>query len=128
MTNREIYDVIDTVFATVDREDKNDVLAWVEKQRAALDRKNEKAKERAANKRTEGDALRGRIEGLLTETPMTINEILMSLDEDDLTPAKISSRMTQLIKAGKASKEKVKVDGRTLMGYTIASYVEAEAE
>ena len=126
MTNREIYDVIDTVFATIDREDKNDVLAWVEKQRAALDRKNEKAKERAANKRSEGDALRGRIEGLLTETPMTINEILMSLDEDDLTPAKISSRMTQLIKAGKANKEKVKVDGRTLMGYTIASYVEAE--
>ena len=58
MTNREKFDVIAEVFATVDRADRDEILEFVEKEKAALDRKNVKAKAKAAEKRAAGDELR----------------------------------------------------------------------
>ena len=117
MTTREMYEVIGNVFAAGNDENRDEVLAFIEKQVAAIDRKNAKAKERAAEKRADGDALRGAIEGLLTDAPKTVNDILDELGDDTLTPAKVVARMTQLVKAEKAAKETVKIEGRKLVGY-----------
>ena len=120
MTKREKFEVIGNVFANIDNEYKDEILAFVADETAALDRKNEKAKERASAKRAEGDALRGTLEGLLTDEPKTVNDILAELDVDGITPAKVVSRMTQLVKAEKAAKVTVKEDGRKLVGYVLA--------
>ena len=120
MTNREKFDIIGQVFANVADVDANvrdEILEFVEKQVAALDTKNAKAKERAAERRADGDALRGAIEGLLTDEPKTVNDILGELGDDTITPAKVVARMTQLVKADKAAKETVKIEGRKLVGY-----------
>lgn len=120
MTKREVYEVIGNVFANIEVEGKEDVLEMIEKEKAALDRKNAKAKERAAEKRAEGDALRNVIEGMLTDEPMTVNDIIAEINDDTLTPAKVVARMTQLVKAEKAVKETVKIEGRKLIGYVKA--------
>lgn len=120
MTKREMYDVIATVFAATDREDRDEILTFVEKEKAALDRKNEKAKERAAEKRAAGDALKARIEEILNDEPITVNGIIVALGDEGLTPAKITARTRQLVAEGVALKEQVKMDGRKLMAYTRA--------
>ena len=120
MTKREAYEVIGSVFSGIENEYKDEVLALCEKEIAALDHKNEMAKKRAAEKRAQGDALRATIEGLLSEEPKTINDIVAEVNDESVTPAKVVSRVNQLVKAEKAAKESVKIDGRKLMAYTIA--------
>ena len=120
MTKREALAVIGSVFEGIEVEGREDVLAYVEKEIAALDHKNEMAAKRAAEKRAKGDELRATIEGLLSEEPKTINDILAELDDESLTPSKIVARMTQLVKAGKAVKENVKIGDRKLVAYTVA--------
>lgn len=120
MTKREVYDVIEAVFNTIDNENKDDVLAMIAKERASLNRKNEKAKERAAEKKAAGDELRTRIEAILTDEPKTTNDIMTELGDENLTPSKITARMTQLYKNGVIEKHQVKIDGRKLVAYTLA--------
>ena len=120
MTKREVYDVIESVFNTIDNEHRDEVLTLVAKERAALDHKNEKAKERAAEKRAAGDKLREEVKGILGEEPMTINQIIEALGDETLTPAKITARTRQLIATGEAEKCMVKVEGRKLTAYTLA--------
>ena len=120
MTNREIYDVIANVFATVDVAEKEDVLAFVVKQKEALDHKNEMARKRAAKKREAGDAMKEQILGMLTEEPMTINDILAEIGDETVTSAKVVARVSQLVRDNAAEKCVVKRDGRKLVGYVKA--------
>lgn len=120
MTKKEMYNVIADVFATVERPEKEDILAMVAKEIESLDRKSVKAREKAAEKKAAGDALRDTIEGMLNDEPMTIADILDQLGDENLTPAKVTARMTQLVKADKAVRHTVKVEGRKLTAYTRA--------
>lgn len=120
MTKREIYDVIESVFNTIDNEHRDEVLTLVTKEKAALDHKNAKAKERAAEKRAAGDELRAAVKGVLGSEPMTIDEIITKLGDESLTPAKITARTRQLVAAGEITKTMVKVDSRKLTAYALA--------
>lgn len=120
MTKREMYEVIANVFATVDVENRDEVIDFTKKEIAALDRKNETAKKRAAEKKAAGDELRARVEAVIGEEPITVNGILEALGEDDLTPAKVTARTRQLVAAGIITKEMVKVGDRKLTAYVKA--------
>ena len=123
MTNREKYDVIGQVFANVadvDSSTRDEILEFVEKQVAALDRKNETAKKRAAEKRAAGDALQEMVKGVISDEPITIDGILNAIGDDSLTPAKITARTRKLVASGEIVKEMVKVEGRKLTAYTLA--------
>lgn len=121
MTKREMYDVIESVFSTVaaDKEGAEDILAMVAKERAALDRKNEKAKERAAEKRAAGDELRERVYAVIEEAgePITVNGILEAMCDSSLTPARIVARTRQLVASNVIEKTSVKIDGRKVVAY-----------
>ena len=82
-----------------------------------IDKRAEKARERAAAKKVAGDDLRERIHDVLGDTPRTIPEILAALGDEDLTPSKITPRLTQLIKLGCVGKEKVKTEAGEKMAY-----------
>lgn len=120
MTKKEKFEVISAVFATIDREDKDEILEFCKSEVEALDRRTQKAKETSAKKRAEGDSLKDALESVLGEEPMTIADILDAMADDSLTPAKVTSRMAQLVRAEKVKKEIVKVEGRKLVGYTKA--------
>ncbi len=72
-----------------------------------LDNKAAKAKERAAAKKVEGDALREDIYNVLSDTEyMTINDIVKALDREDVTPNMVTARLTQLVSPEIARVEK----------------------
>ena len=102
------------------------VIAFCNNEIALLDKKAEKAKENAAKKKAEGDELTDAVLSALNEDFATIAEITSWIEGEDVTQAKVSYRLTQLCKTGKAVKEQITVDGgegkksRKVMGYRIA--------
>lgn len=104
-----------------------DVIAYVDTTIEQLNNKAIKAKERAAQKKVEGDALRDAVEAVLTDEFQTIAAIVAQVDEDAVTPAKVTARLTALVKAGLAHKTKVDAgDGRKVNGYAAGPAPETE--
>ena len=106
-----------------------DIRNFAQKTMEQIDAKAAKAKEKAAEKKAEGDALRNAIEAVLTDEVQTLDQILEQVDFEDVTKAKITARLTQLIKAGRAYKVQVKLEnGKKAMAYAAGSEPVAEAE
>lgn len=83
-----------------------------------LENKAIKNKERAAQRKIEGDELRDTIASVLTDDLQTIDEIVDQIEGEDITKAKIVARLTQLVKLEEATKEQVKTeDGKKVMAY-----------
>ena len=87
-----------------------DFAAFATKEIEQLDKKAVKAKERAAAKRAQGDALMDEVLAVLTSEFQTAAEVAAQIEDEDATVAKISYRLGSLVKSGKAIKEDVKVD------------------
>ena len=98
-----------------------DVTAFVETTLAQIAAKAEKNKERAAAKRQAGDELRAQVLGFVTEEWQTRDEIAANFEDEDVTPAKVGARLTQLVADGVVVKEKQRVDGKDKMFYALAS-------
>ena len=104
-----------------------DVTAFVETTLAQIAAKAEKNKERAAAKRQAGDELRAQVLGFVTEEWQTRDEIAANFEDEDVTPAKVGARLTQLVENGSVVKEKQKIDGKDKMVYALASGVALES-
>jgi hypothetical protein len=125
MTKRQIFEALNTMtFEDVIVGDAivtdADIKDFIEKSIAQIDARNEKAKERQAQKKAEGDELRAQVKAVLGTEPMKVTEIVAAINDPEVTSAKVVSRLTQLVNAGDVVKEDIKVDGRTLKVYTIA--------
>lgn len=105
----------------------DDIFAYADTTMEQLAAKAAKAKERAAKNKAEGDELRATIEGVLTDDLQTIDQITAQVDVEDITKSKVTARLTQLVKAGLAYKEQVKLeDGRKVMAYATGQAPEVE--
>ena len=113
--------------------DAETVKSFCDKEIAALDAKAAKAKERAAAKKAEADVLMDQVRDTLTDEFQTIADIAAAVAEvnADATVSKVTYRLTQLVKAGKAEKTELTIPGgegvkaRKVQSYRIAS-VDAE--
>ena len=108
--------------------DPVEIVAFCENEIAMLDRKAEKAKERAAAKKADGDALTEAVKAALTDDFMIAADITIKVaeavgDELEVSVHKVLYRLTQLVKNNEAEVADVKVpsaDGgkaRTLKAY-----------
>ena len=132
ITKREMYEALVAYAEATDMEIElgetlitaADFVAFATKEIEQLDKKAVKAKERAAAKRAEGDALTEAVLGVLTVDLQTAAEVAAQIEDEEATVAKVSYRLGALVKDGKAVKEDVKVDrdGKkaTLKGYKLA--------
>lgn len=135
MTKRDVLNAIKEV-ANQDPEgmfndevSAQDVIDYVDTTIEQIDKKAAKAKERAAKNKEAGDDFRAKVAAVLTDEYQTIADITAQVDIEDATPAKVSARLTQLIKLGQANKTKVKTaDGRTVNGYAAGPAPDAEIE
>jgi hypothetical protein len=99
-----------------------DVINYVDTTIAQINAKNEKAKEKAKEKRAASDTMTSDIFHVLDENFKTIDDIVSILRDNgsypDITNAQVSSRAAKLVKAGTVEKGSVKLDGgRTVVGY-----------
>lgn len=116
MTKRDYFEAIKEIVA-----ENTELVEFCDKQIEQLDKKAEKAKARAAERKVEGDELRDTIENLLTDDYQIIDDVLAQLDNEEITKAKVVARLTQLVKNGLAEKAEVKTeDGKKVMAYKLA--------
>ena len=111
---------IKEVIAALEVEGRDEMVAFLDEQIASLAAKAEKAKERAAAKQAKGDELRAVVKSVLTDEVQTIDAIVEQIEGEDVSKAKVTARLSQLVKAGEAVKEMVSVEGRKLTAYKLA--------
>ena len=109
--------------------DNAEFVEYAENELAKLEKKNAKARERAAEKRAIGDELQASVLATISEDPKTRDDILAEVvaatGDEELTVGKVQSKLNNIVEAGQASKCKVKTeDGKTKTAYT--TLVDAE--
>lgn len=105
------------------------LVAFIKKEIESIDKKAEKAKERAAKKAEESDSLREEIYAVLeaSEAEFTpIVDIVAAIGKEDVTPAKVTARLTKLVEAGRVIKQEISIekDGgakRRVQGYKVVT-------
>ena len=117
MTKTMWFEEIKAVVEASEAEHKEEMMEFIDAQVEALAKKAEKAKERAAAKKVEGDELREVVRTVLTDEFQAIDDIVAQIDGEDVTKAKVTARLTQLVKAGMAEKDQIKVGDRKVMAY-----------
>lgn len=121
VTKKENYEMLMEIVENSNSEMKAELVDFITKQIESIDAKAAKAKEKAAEKRAEGDELRAAVKAVLTEELQTAETILGQIEGEELTKAKIVARLTQLVKNGEASKEEVKTEeGKKVMAYRLS--------
>lgn len=127
ITNKSRYAaIINALTGALTDIETDELVDFCERQIASIERKSEKARERAAEQRKVSDELAERIASLLTEEPQTLGELTAAIGDEDITPSKVSSRCSKLLKEGRADKTEVTVPGvdggksRKLVAYTRA--------
>ena len=99
-----------------------DLIDFLDTQINAIDVKAEKAKARNAEKKANGDELRDVVQSVLTNELQTIDAIVAQIEGEEITKAKITARLTSLVKNGIAEKEDVKdEEGRKLKAYKLVA-------
>lgn len=118
LTKKELFAELKEI--VVEAEGAEYLVEFIDKELELLERRSEKAKERAAKKKAEGDELRAAIELALTKEYQSIDQIIAAVDYDgEVTSGKVAARLAQLIKAGAAEKEAVRQDGKKFMTYRL---------
>lgn len=126
MTKREKFEMLKEIIrgdVSVEMTDEQaDLIDFIDTQIASIDTKAEKAKARNAEKKANGDELRDVVQSVLTDELQTIDAILTQIEGEDVTKAKVTARLTSLVKNGLAEKEEVKdEEGRKLKAYKLVA-------
>lgn len=101
-----------------DIENQDELLEFIDREVETLERRKDKARERAEKKRAESDAMTDTIFDTLHYDYLTIDDVLEQIDNEEYTKSKVISRLGRLVRAGKVEKEYIKTeDGKRKMGY-----------
>ena len=134
ITKREMFEAIKGLAESgaLHMQDFNEAISdsavaeFCENEIALLDKKAVKAKERAASKRAEGDELTAVVRQVMsTEEFEPIAEIAARIEGEDVTVAKVTYRLTQLVKNGEAEKTELTIPAtegskaRKVQGYKL---------
>ena len=129
MTKREMYEAIKAGAQTGEWTiSDTELVEFCDKEIELLDKKAAKAKEAAAKRKSEGDALTALVRAALTDELQTIADVTVKVAESDpeATTHKVQYRLSQLEKNGEAEKAKISIGGedgekkREVMAYKLA--------
>lgn len=126
ITKRDNYKTLIAIVEASDREDKEQLIEFLNKEIRLLINRADKEKERAAKKKVDGDELREKVEKLIGEDWITPDDIVAALDETEVTRNKVIARVSQLIKIGKVEKGSAKINDRKVVVYRLAGAVDED--
>ena len=127
VTKRDYYEMLKEIVYPTNADcemtvEQGELIEFIDKQIALIDSKAEKAKARNAEKKANGDELREAVQSVLTDEFQTIDAIVSQIEGEEITKAKITARLTSLVKNGIAEKTDVKDDeGRKLKAYKLVA-------
>lgn len=111
--------------AVEDQAQQDELVEFIDKQIETLEKRKVAAAERAEKKRAESDAMTDAILAQIGDELITVDEIVVALDSEEVTRNKVTARLGKLVKAGTIVKEAVKVDGNKRMAYRLATDADA---
>lgn len=111
--------------AVEDQAQQDELLEFIDKQIETLEKRKVAAAERAEKKKAESDAMTDAILAQIGNELITVDEIVIALDSEEVTRNKVTARLGKLVKAGTIVKEAVKVDGNKRMAYRLATDADA---
>ena len=118
LTKKDYYNEILSILT--EKDESQELIDFVQNQIDTLDKRAEKAKERAAEKRAEGDELRETVKSVLTNDFQTVENIVSAINDEEISKAKVIARLTQLVTLGEVEKTDVKSDdGKTRKAYRL---------
>lgn len=127
VSKKVIYQaIIDTMNTGECTMDPQVIIDMCQNEIDMLERRYDKARERAAEKKAANDELTALIEDLLTNEYQTVADIVNQLNDENMSQQKVVYRLSALAKAGIAEKGEVKVPGsegsraRTVVAYKLA--------
>lgn len=85
----------------------DDIKDYAEEAIIQIDMKNERSRIRSLEKRREIDKLRAKVKAALTDEFQTGDQILAKIEGDNVTKAKVVSRLSDLIKYNEAVKDNI---------------------
>jgi hypothetical protein len=122
MTKKDWFEVIKGIVEASNSDQKDGAVEFIDKQVEALEAKAEKARARAQKNKEAGDELRTKVQAVLTNDLQVIDDIAAQVDVEDVTKAKVTARLTQLVKAKIAVRDIVKTeDKRKVTAYRLAT-------
>ena len=107
--------------AVEDQAQQDELVEFIDKQIETLEKRKVAAAERAEKKKAESDAMTDAILAQIGNELITVDEIVIALDSEEVTRNKVTARLGKLVKAGTIVKEAVKVDGNKRMAYRLAT-------
>jgi len=111
--------------AVEDQAQQDELVEFIDKQIETLEKRKVAAAERAEKKKAESDAMTDAILAQIGDKLITVDEIVVALDSEEVTRNKVTARLGKLVKAGTIVKEAVKVDGNKRMAYRLATDADA---
>ena len=111
--------------AVEDQAQQDELVEFIDKQIETLEKRKVAAAERAEKKKAESDAMTDAILAQIGDELITVDEIVIALDSEEVTRNKVTARLGKLVKAGTIVKEAVKVDGNKRMAYRLATDADA---
>ena len=114
--------------AVEDQAQQDELVEFIDKQIETLENRKAAAAKRAEKKRAESDAMTDAILAQIGDELITVDEIVIALNSEEVTRNKVTARLGKLVKAGTIVKEAVKVEGNKRMAYRLATDADAADE
>ena len=119
MTKKEMFGLLLELLETAEVAERDELKNFVAHEIEMIDNKAEKAK--TYKRKKTADVLKEQVYTKLDALEFrTIHDIVSDFNDADITAAKVSARLTSLVKEGVAIKEEIKIENRKLMGYKLA--------
>ena len=119
MTKKEMFGLLLGLLETAEVAERDELKNFVAHEIEMIENKAEKAK--TYKRKKTADVLKEQIYTKLDALEFrTIHDIVSDFDNADITAAKVSARLSSLVKEGLAIKEEIKIENRKLMGYKLA--------
>lgn len=127
-TKVQLFNALKDIVIATEVDNRDEFIQFIDNELAILDKRKATAKARQAKKKAEGDELTKIVYNALTDEPMTNTDIIEKINDEAVTAAKVTARLTKLINQGMVEKQILKIDGKKRTAYIRIGYAQEPLE